>query len=335
VRAAGEAHRDGDIQLLAPALFAYALYLEQESHLEEAEDVLQTMIAVGDGRLPTSDTISARLRLGRVRRMQTNWESALAAYGEAGRIASAAGDRQSVLLSRVGECNVLHFRGNLAEGEALWRALLNEATRDGFRTVQAQAEHGLGTSLDRQGKSIEGVPHLWRAYELYEDESARLAALGDLGLLLLAIGQVTAAEQALNEVVRRETNAENLANAKIELMNCAAFRRDRVSFERWRERALNHHGVEAAPNVRTDYHLKAGIGFARFENHGRAEHELRRALEIATTHDLHEFVFRIERLLDGLRDCANLDDFENAVPEPGENSEALREVSASLAAFSD
>ena len=77
VRAAGEAHRDGDIQLLAPALFAYALYLEQESHLEEAEDVLQTMLTVGDERLQTSDGISAWLRLGRVRRMQTNWESAL------------------------------------------------------------------------------------------------------------------------------------------------------------------------------------------------------------------------------------------------------------------
>src|SRR5882724_2860120 len=47
VRAAGEAHRSSDIRSLAPALFAYALYLEQESHLEEAEDVLQTMISVG------------------------------------------------------------------------------------------------------------------------------------------------------------------------------------------------------------------------------------------------------------------------------------------------
>jgi len=334
VRAAGEAHRDGNIQLLAPALFAYALYLEQDSHLEEAEDVLQTMITVGAERLKTSDTISAWLRLGRVRRMQTNWESSLAAYAEAGRIAAAAGDRRSVLLSRVGRCNVLHFRGNLAEGEASWRALLTEAASEGFRTVQAQAEHGLGTSLDRRGKSLEGVPHLWRAYELYEDESARLSALGDLGMLLLTIGQVTAAERALNEVVRREANFENLANAKIELMNCASFRRDRVSFERWRERALNH-GREPAPNIRTDYHLKAGIGFARFENYGRAEQELRRALEIATTHDLHEFVFRIERLLDGLRECVNLDDIETTAPEPNDSTEALREVSASLAAFAD
>jgi tetratricopeptide (TPR) repeat protein len=264
--------------------------------------------------------------------MQTDFDRALAAYAEAGRIATAIDDRRSVLLSRVGRCNVIHFRGNLTEAEAAWRALLRDATREGFRTVQAQGEHGLGNILERRGQPQQGVPHLWRAYELYEDESAQLRALADLGQVLLAIGQVADAEQALNEVVRRETVADNLANAKIELMNCASFRRDRVTFERWRERALDH-AAESAPNIRTDYHLKSGMGFARFENYGRAEQELRRALEIATTHGLHEFVFRIERLIQGLRDCVTPDDLEGTVPEPLDAAEALREISASLAAL--
>ena len=334
VRAAGEAHRSRDIHLMAPALFAYALYLEQESHLEEAEDVLQTMIDLGHERLQPSDTVSAWLRLGRVRRRQTNWDQALAAYAEAGRIATTIGDRQSILLSRVGQCNVLHFRGNLAEGEAAWRAVLDDAVREGFRTVQAQAEHGLGTSLDRRGKSHEGATHLWRAYELYEEESARLRTLTDLGLLLLAIGKVADAEQALHEVVRRDTVAENLANATVELMHCASFRRDRVSFERWRERALNHY-ADASPNIRADYHLKAGIGLARFESFARAQQELRRALDIAASHGLHEKVFRIESLINGLQDRAILNEAEAAVPEPTNIAEALREVSASLAALGE
>src|SRR6266508_3502315 len=59
VRAAGEAHRTGDMALVAPALFAYALYLEQESHFEEAEDALQTMVQVGEGRIAVNDMISA------------------------------------------------------------------------------------------------------------------------------------------------------------------------------------------------------------------------------------------------------------------------------------
>ena len=334
VRATGESHSTGEFHLIAPALFAYALYLEQESQLEEAEDVLQTMISVGHERLKVSDTISAWLRLGRVRRLQTDFDRALAAYAEAGRVAATTGDRQSALLSRVGRCNVIHFRGNLAEAEEAWRTLVKEAKSEGFKTVQAQAEHGLGTSLERRGRAPEGIPHLWRAYELYEDESARLRALSDLGYALLAIGQVADAEQALNEVVRRETVVDNLANAKIELMNCAAFRRDRVTFERWRERALDH-GGETPPNIRTDYHLKAGIGFARFENFGRAEQELRRALEIATTHDLHEFVFRIERVVSGLQDCVTPDAWEATAPEPTDTSKALREISSSLAALGE
>src|SRR4029077_3010165 len=40
VRATGEAHLSNEVNSLAPALFAYALYLEQESHFEEAEDAL-------------------------------------------------------------------------------------------------------------------------------------------------------------------------------------------------------------------------------------------------------------------------------------------------------
>src|SRR5258707_2218650 len=127
VRAAGEAHRDGSLQMLAPALFAYALYLEQESHFDEAEDALLTMINIGIGRLPTSDSISAWMRLGRVRRLQADFDQADEAYAEAGRIAASVGDQEAVLTSRVGRCNVVYFRGNLAEAERGWRAILAEA----------------------------------------------------------------------------------------------------------------------------------------------------------------------------------------------------------------
>jgi tetratricopeptide (TPR) repeat protein len=333
VRAAGEAHQTNELTLLGPALFAYALYLEQESHFEEAEDALQTMIDVGRERLPVSDQISAWMRLGRVLRLQADFERADAAYAEAGRIAAAAGDRQSVLISRIGQCNVIHFRGNLAAAESAWRAVLADALVEGFRSVHAQAEHGLGNILVRRGQAHEGVPHLWRAYELYEDESAQLRAMNDLGLMLLSLGDVAAAERALAEVVRRERVSDNLANAKIELMNCASYRRDRVTFERWRERALDHVD-EAVPNIRADYYLKAGIGFARFGNYSRADVELRRALEIASAHGLHELVFQIERLRGGLQDCRTLE-MESASIEPTVSTEALREVSASLAALSE
>jgi len=332
VRATGEAHRSGDMQALAPALFAYAMYLEQEYHLEEAADALETMIRVGGERVPPSQRISAWLRLGRVLRKQADFEQAMVAYTEAGSIAARTGDGTSVLLSRIGHCNVVYFRGNLSEAEMLWRGVLADAGATEFRDVQAQAQHGLGNVLARRGEPHQGIPHLWRAYELYEDEAQQLRTLNDLGLLLLSIGQVADAERALLEVVRRERAADNLANAKIELMNCASFRRDRVGFERWRERALDH-VVDELPNIRADFHLKAGVGLARFGNYRRAEHELRRAHEIAIAHGLHELVFRIEQVKSGLQDCCAQENVESTAAESVADREALREVSASLAAL--
>src|SRR2546430_11216702 len=83
----------------------------------------------------------------------------------------------------------------------------------------------------------------------------------------------------------------------------------------------------------SDLHLKVGIGFARFGNLGRAEQELRRALDIATAHGLHEFVFKIERLTEGLSECGALEGIESAASEPAGATEALKEVSASLASL--
>jgi tetratricopeptide (TPR) repeat protein len=333
VRATGEAQRTGDIRVLAPALLAYALYLEEETgQFEEAEDVLVTLPRVAGNRLSSADRTAAVLRLGRVLRKLTRWDDADAAYAEAGRVAAAAGDQQSVLFSRIGHCNVAHFRGNLAAAEVAWRGILADAVAGGYRYVEANAEQGLGTVLQRRGQAHESAPHLWRAYELFEDESAKLRALNDLGITLLTLGDVAGAERALTEVVRRERVPDNMANAAIELMNCASFRRDRVGFERWRERCLG--GLEQTlPNIRADYHLKAGIGLARFGNYRRADAEMGRALDIAIAHELHEMVFRVERIKSGLQDCEALAQVESHAAEPAVWTEALREVSASLAAL--
>jgi tetratricopeptide (TPR) repeat protein len=331
VRSASEAHRRADINLLAPALFAYSLYLEQEAQFEEAEDILQTILTIGRGRLQQADEISAWLRLGRTRRKQAEFDGAITAYAEGGRLANAANDAFSIFLSRIGLCNVHYFRGNLPEAERGWRTVLADATAAGFGAIEAQAHHGLGNLLQRRGLADAGAPHLWRAYELYENESDRLDVLNDLGIALLSMGDVEGAENALREVVRRERSGTIRTNALIELMHCASFRLDRLRFERTREECLtNLEGMP--PNVRADYYCKVGIGLARFGNFVKAAANARHALEIASAHGLHELVFRIERIINGLQVCDAPDEARLA-PEPIIASDALREVRASLAAL--
>jgi hypothetical protein len=86
------------------------------------------------------------------------------------------------------------------------------------------------------------------------------------------------------------------------------------------------------PNIRADFYLKQGIGHARFRHFHRAEVAMRKALEIATAHRLHEFEFRIERILAGLKDCER-ELVGEAHPEPATvlATPELREVSDSLA----
>ena len=91
--------------------------------------------------------------------------------------------------------------------------------------------------------------------------------------------------------------------------------------------------AEVPPNMRADYHLKAGIGYARFGNMRRAENELRKSYEIALAHDLNELVFRVEGILSGLNGCGASEYTESAASTTVIQSDSLKEVSASLAAL--
>lgn len=328
---AAEAAERREVRLLAPGLLAYTHYLEDEARYEEALDVLETLLQLGEERLARSDVIAARLRVGRVNRKLARFEDAEAAYAAAGALAAAEGDTHSVLLSRMGRANATLGRGNLAEAERDYRTILADAHSAGWRDAEARAEHGLGVALQVRGQLADAIPHLWRAFGLYEDEPLQMRALNDLGITLLALGDAASAERALQVVVRNSRGQDHANNALIELMHCASYRRDRMGFERWRSEC-EAHAERMPPNVRADFHLKAGIGLARFGNFRRAVAQLDKALTIAAERGLREFEFRIERIKAGLRGCqAELPQTSEAAAEPVLRNDDLREVSASLA----
>jgi tetratricopeptide (TPR) repeat protein len=330
-----EAQHSGDIRLIAPALFAYAHFLEEELRLEEATDVLTTLLAVVASRLSAKDAVAARLRFARVHRKLNRFNEAEAAYAEAGELATAAGDRYSALLSRIGLANTILGRGNLAEAEGRLRGILADAHAAGERDAEARAAHGIGVALHLMGQSPDAIPQTWIAYQLYEEEDSRLRALGDLGIMLLTLGDAAGAERALTTVVRRGGTQDNITNALVELMHCASFRRDHVGFARWRERC-EQHLADMPPNILADFYLKQGIGQARFGRFRRADELMKQALEIAAAAGLHEFEFRIERIRGGLGDCERALAAEaQQAAAPLVQTNELREVSESLAQLVD
>jgi tetratricopeptide (TPR) repeat protein len=269
--------------------------------------------------------------LGVLNRSLARFDDAEAAYQTAEALARGTGDGHSVLLSRIGRAIALTQRGNFPASEQALLGILADARAARHVDAEARTEHVLGMLHDKRGEPAIAAPHLWRAYELYEDEDAKVRAMGDLGIVLLRVGEVGAAERALREVVRRAAQREVVLNAKVELMHCATYRQDQVGFERYRTE-LTAHTEAMPPNVLVDFQLKAGIGSARFGNQRRAEQLLERAGAVASAHRLHEFEFRIERIKAELGDCAAPAVEERNTPaESTAQRDALREVSASLA----
>ena len=306
VGAASYAHRRHDPGLIAPAMLGLSRWLIDSGHVEEALDVLATLQRTAGARLDPKAEITAALVTGRAQREIAQFDAADDAYGRAARLAEVNGDGESVLLSQLGRANVFWGRGNLAEAERYTREVVRSARAAGFQETEARGEHGLGVALGARGQVHDAVPHLWRAFELYTDTGLSIRALHDLGYALARLGVIESAERAFKIVVERSDSMDGAGNAMIELMYCASFRRDRVGFERWRGECGSKMD-QMAPNQIADYHLKLGIGLGRFGRLDRAAAELQIALQVARSHGLHEFEFRIERILGGLAECGDVD----------------------------
>jgi len=329
VRNAVDVYAHQDARLITPALLAYAHYLEDDGHYLEALDVLETLLRVAERRMRDADWIATALRVGRVNRKMHRFDEAERWYTAAGERAAHVGDQFSVLLARLGHANALQYRGNLAECESAYWSILADAQREGLHQASAIAEHGLGSVLLHRGQPAEAIPHLWTSTKLYEEEGSRLRAFHDLGIGLLSLGDADGAERALLQVVQQGAQPDQINNALIELMHCASYRRERLTFERWRERCERALPT-MAPNMHADFLLKAGIGLARFGNFPKAERLMEAALAIASEHKLRAHEFKIERIKSGLQDCATcqVTPTETVLQTP-----AVREVSASLAAL--
>src|SRR2546425_7570663 len=161
-------------------------------------------------------------------------------------------------------------RGSLAAGERQLKGILADARAAGERDVEARAEQGIAAAFYYMGQSAEAIPHAWHAFQLYEEDDSQLRALGDVGTMLLSLGDATGAERALAEVFRRGRTHESVSNAVIELMHCASYRRDHVGFARWRERCEDPL-AGMPPNIPAEFFLEPGVGQARVRPYRRAE----------------------------------------------------------------
>ncbi len=86
------------------------------------------------------------------------------------------------------------------------------------------------------------------------------------------------------------------------------------------------------PSMAVDFHYQAGVGMARFGHLNRARTLLTTALGLAEEHQLNTWYFKVDRVIDGLVACADMDPGPVMVDSQRDSS-ALREVTSGLRAF--
>jgi tetratricopeptide (TPR) repeat protein len=280
-------------------LTAYAYFLEHEARLEEALDVLGLAGRAHGASVPAPEFAAIALFAGRLNRLLARWAAANTCYERAEQAAQSVGDLVTVLRSRLGRCAVLRGRGNLPLALSNTRAVVDEAGRLGLREVQAMAYADLGAVCANQGLRVEAVQANYQAFLLGEDSLQRMRVLGDLGVCLIGIGAPETARLAFEIVVDSNTSFHVRTNAVLELMDLESSVGNRVAFERRRAQAEEVRD-RMMPSLAADFHLKVGVGLARFGRFKRAKELLSAGLRLAEEHRLNVWYFKFESELKAL-----------------------------------
>jgi tetratricopeptide (TPR) repeat protein len=312
-------------------IMAYAYFLEHEGRLEEALQTLTLAVRTYGERVPPAEFASTALFAGRLNRLLARWPTAMACYAATESAATTAGDLVMVLRSRLGRAHVFKGQGNLPLARATAEDVARAAEAAGLREVQAMAWADIGSVLSNEGRQVEAVQAIYRAFMLTEDAVQRMRTLGDLGTVLRDIGAYEAGRLAFDIVVSSKTSFLVRTNALLELMELESTVGNRMAFERCRGEA-GHLRKRMPPSMLADYHYKLGIGLARFGQYSRARRALAAGLELSEAHHINTWYFRFERILASLSECETREP-ESATPDGLSGSPTVQAVAVGLREF--
>jgi len=313
------------------ALTAFAYFLEHEGRLAEALDVLGLAARTHGAAIPASDFPAIALFAGRLNRLQARFDAATAAYAAAEEGAATIGDWNARLLSRLGRANVMRAQGNLPLARATVEEIIAEAGSQGLTDPLCRGYTDLAAILSLQGHGLEALRANYEAFRLSHDPLSRMRILGDIGVQLSELGHADLARVAFEIVVASNTSVIVKTNARLELMELESAVGNRVAFERHRA-GLRDAVDRMPPSMAIDFRYKIGLGLARFGQFARAREAWAEGMQLAETHRLNEWYFRLERMSLHVESCA-------AVPvarlEPDTPAAAIADLAAGLQAYAE
>lgn len=281
------------------SILAYAFFLEQEGRLTEALDMVGIVGRTWPGEIPPADFGTLALHVARLNRLLARWDEATVAYRMAENAGAACGDRVIQLRGRLGQGAVLRGQGNLPASQAIARSVIAEADDPALRHIQAGAYADLGVVYMLMERRIDALVAMYEAFLRTVDPIERMRVLGDLGIGLAELGAEETARLAFGIVAATSGSALLRMNARLELMALDAAAGNRVAFEQHRQAARDF-AEQMTPSMACDFRFKAGRGLAAFGQPGRGRALIAEGLQIAESHGLNEWYFRLERALGDL-----------------------------------
>jgi tetratricopeptide (TPR) repeat protein len=313
---------------LPMGLTAYAYFLEHEGRIEESLEILTLSARAQGPQIAPAEFVKYALLAGRLNRMLARWDPATVCYEAAQEGARSFGDVERALRARLGRAHVFRGCGNIPRARAEVEQVIAESSESNLVDVQSDAHQDLGVILMLQGCQAESLESTYTAFRLCKDPLNRMRILSNLGYALNESGHYDAARVALEIVSASEASHHVKLNAVLELMQLESAVGNRVAFER-RRQELKATADRMAPSTAVDYRYKTAVGLARFGQLERARELVNEAMSLAELHQLNEWYFRLERMLQGLKAAPSVAPDLEARAE-AEATPAVRQMAAGL-----
>jgi tetratricopeptide (TPR) repeat protein len=283
-----------DLHAVSPRLLAYGQALEYESKFSIAADVYKTLIAhvhpIDDADL----AVTAHIRLAFCLRNMGDHGAAREAYGQAARVADAAGDMLGVLRARLGDARLAIARGNMPEAETLLDATIDRAKEYNAPAECSDALHERAHVAGLRGQFERSIEFAYQALELAVGQRNRDRILNDIATSFMYLGLNDVARDAY--LVLASTAQELYVKwmAELNLMEIAAKDGTELRFDRYRRDLAN---ADLSPQLRVVYLLHVGRGYHLLGQSEAGIEYLERAVEMAAKYSYNQLVFEAEQAL--------------------------------------
>jgi tetratricopeptide (TPR) repeat protein len=289
------------IVTVAPRLMAYGRALQHAASWPLAADIYRTVLAYATPVSDPETVIGANMQMGRCLRVMAEWEEALSCFAAASQVATMSDDMMGILRARIQEAHIAIDRGNLPYAETLLDQTILDAKESGLSEISATATHDRAHLALRRGRPDEALVLQYEAFKGVRNQMARDRVLNDLGESFVQLGVYSAARDAYLVVAATAQEQYMRWTATINLLDVAVYERREPLFEQYR-RELE--AIDLPPTLETYYHIFMAEGYRTFDQPSLATVAISRAIELSTTHQLGQALFKAEGILKELQQQA-------------------------------